>query len=114
MRQKNKKIWFDELISKNPNPTYKQLLNTFEWSVKRFKILRRDKFACSKCDHIKSRKQLQVHHTEYIDGLMPWEYEDKYLVTLCDECHSTHHGHKNLQAIFRKNLAKYIKNGCKF
>lgn len=34
-----------------------------------------------------SNKKLHVHHKQYIKGLKAWEYEDRYLVTLCDRCH---------------------------
>ena len=111
--RRNKKLWHDELILKNPNPTYKQLLNTYDWEIKRFHIMRRDKFQCTKCG-IMARKQLRVHHKKYSKKLLPWEYNDKYLITLCDECHSKIHGKENLHAKFRKGLAKYIKDGFRF
>lgn len=36
-------------------------------------------------------KGLNVHHKYYINGLMPWEYDDDALVTLCQECHKKRH-----------------------
>jgi len=34
---------------------------------------------------------MQVHHKRYIKGRLPWDYEDYYLVTLCDRCHFLYH-----------------------
>jgi len=111
--RKNKKLWYYELILEYPNPKYRQLINTYEWAIRRFQIMRRDKFQCTKCG-IMARNQLRVHHKRYIKGLLPWEYKDKYLITLCDECHSKIHGHENLHAKYRKGLSKYLKDGCIF
>ncbi len=33
----------------------------------------------------------QVHHTFYVRGHLPWEYENKYLLHLCDRCHRKLH-----------------------
>lgn len=48
-------------------------------------------FVCSfyvKRSHIKG---LNVHHTYYIKGKAPWEYEDDALITLCEDCHQKAH-----------------------
>lgn len=36
-------------------------------------------------------KGLNIHHTYYIRGHKPWEYEDDALVTLCENCHKKRH-----------------------
>ena len=36
-------------------------------------------------------KGLNVHHTYYIKGHKPWEYEDEALVALCEDCHKKRH-----------------------
>lgn len=110
---KNKRIWYDELIAEFKNPTYKQLINTHDWSIKRFEIMKRDGLKCTKCG-IMSRKQLRVHHTKYLNNTLPWNHPDELMITVCDECHSVHHGHENLHAKYRKGLAKYVKNGFQF
>ncbi len=38
---------------------------------------------------------LQVHHKKYIDGRLPWEYEDDDLITFCNECHNS--GHQSIK-----------------
>ena len=107
------RLWYDKLIRTIKNPSYSQLLNTFDWQIKRFEIMKRDGFKCTRCG-IMARKQLRVHHKKYINNVLPWNHSDELMVTICDECHSTHHGHENLHAKYRKGLAKYIKNGCQF
>jgi len=64
---------------------YEKLLRDPRWYAKRRIILERDGFACTHCGF---NDELQVHHKQYFRGLMPWEYEDKYLVTLCACCHN--------------------------
>jgi len=34
---------------------------------------------------------LQIHHKKYIQGRLPWEYENDDLITLCKECHNKQH-----------------------
>lgn len=34
---------------------------------------------------------LHVHHTYYINGKLPWEYENEALITLCWKCHEEKH-----------------------
>ena len=36
-------------------------------------------------------KGLNIHHTYYIEGHKPWEYENDTLVTLCEDCHKKRH-----------------------
>jgi len=64
---------------------YQKKLEDPRWKEKRLEILERDKKCCQSCG--KSKKVLQVHHRLYISGVEPWDYPDKYLVTLCAGCH---------------------------
>ena len=66
---------------------YKEQLQTPEWKAKRLSIMKRDSFTCCRCA---SKKELQVHHKRYGDG-MAWETPDKYLITLCRTCHEKAH-----------------------
>lgn len=36
-------------------------------------------------------KGLNIHHTYYIKGQKPWDYEGEALVTLCEDCHKKRH-----------------------
>jgi 5-methylcytosine-specific restriction endonuclease McrA len=59
------------------------------WQRRRLEILSRDDFKCTKCgcDDL----PLHIHHDYYEYGLKPWEYEDEYLRTLCEDCHEEYH-----------------------
>lgn len=76
------------------NVNYGELLQRIEWKQKREQILHRDSFQCRNC---KSGSRLQVHHKQYqrykSSGKFksPWNYENKYLITLCNDCHRTGH-----------------------
>jgi 5-methylcytosine-specific restriction endonuclease McrA len=74
---------------------YEELLKDYRWQNKRIEILMRDGYRCRNC---KTQYTLQVHHRQYhLDKsggkVMPWEYSHKYLITLCDGCHSDGHKH---------------------
>lgn len=72
---------------------YDQLLKTPQWGAKREEILLRDGHRCKNCQ---STKGLQVHHRQYHmiktqEFVKPWEYSNRYLVTLCETCHMAGH-----------------------
>lgn len=64
---------------------YAKLLRDPRWQRKKAIICERDDWKCRGCGE--TEKNLQVHHKSYIRGLKPWEYEDRFLVTLCEDCH---------------------------
>lgn len=70
---------------------YRKLLKSPKWINKRNLIKNRDCHKCVKCG---SKKQLEVHHTYYLSGKMPWEVPDECLVTLCRVCHRKEHKDK--------------------
>lgn len=79
------------MISKNG---YQRLLKHPLWFAKRNEILKRDQNKCACCG---ADKDLNVHHKQYqINAinqfLPPWQYDNKYLITLCKKCHDL--GHK--------------------
>lgn len=65
--------------------TYKEKLLDPRWQKKRLEIFERDKWTCRRCGDREST--LHVHHLRYHKGKEPWEYEDRILLTLCDDCH---------------------------
>lgn len=77
---------------------YNTLLKTTRWYEKRKTILSRDNKKCRACGSISG---LQVHHRQYHISLktglflLPWEYADRYLITLCNQCHEA--GHKKFK-----------------
>lgn len=70
--------------------TYADALKSPRWQRKRLEIMKRDNFECQHCGDKES--QLHVHHRRYLNNKMPWEYDDIYLITLCDSCHAKQHG----------------------
>lgn len=74
--------------------SYKGKLFDPKWQRKRKHILERDHFKCVLCN---STGGLSVHHKQYHFSTKlnryrdPWEYADKYLITLCESCHRRGH-----------------------
>jgi hypothetical protein len=64
------------------------------WKGRKKQIEERDQHKCMNCG---STDQLQVHHRQYhfSQNLKvfrnPWEYADRYLITLCEKCHQKGH-----------------------
>lgn len=69
---------------------YKIALTNPFWKTKRLRILKRDGYKCRKC---KSTNYLHIHHLRY-EGEYPWDTRDKYLITLCKNCHNKVHKDK--------------------
>jgi hypothetical protein len=73
---------------------YNTLLKNPQWFTKRNTILARDNNRCRCCG---TKTELQVHHRQYHvvkrtgQKQLPWEYNNKYLITLCNKCHSVGH-----------------------
>lgn len=73
---------------------YNSLLKSPQWIEKRKIILARDNNKCRCCS---STTGLHVHHRQYHlskqtgNFIVPWKYENKYLITLCEKCHSAGH-----------------------
>lgn len=72
--------------------TYIEMLITERWRSKRKEILERDNRKCRNCG---CGKNLEIHHRQYHrdskTGLKrePWDYDNKYLITMCNVCHET-------------------------
>ncbi len=60
-----------------------------KWQKKRLEILERDDWTCVSCNE--SSKTLHVHHIFYIKNAKIWDYPDKLLFTLCEDCHKIEH-----------------------
>jgi DNA polymerase III delta prime subunit len=65
--------------------TYLEKLKDPRWQKKRLAILNRDNFTCQYCFDTEST--LHVHHVKYSNN--PWDIDDKYLLSLCFDCHQS-------------------------
>lgn len=67
---------------------YNRLLEDKRWKEFRLKVMSERGSRCECCGgtHI-----LQIHHTFYISGKMPWEYDIKDMRVLCKMCHQRIH-----------------------
>ena len=62
---------------------YEDQLKDIRWIRKSNLILIRDNFKCQHIGCVVQYKGIEVHHIDYINGLMAWEYPDDMLITLC-------------------------------
>lgn len=75
---------------------YSEILKDPRWQKRRLEIMSRDCWTCQECGcGLYDGVPLNVHHKLYHSGIMPWEYSDDELVTLCDRCHKKQHGIKD-------------------
>ena len=95
----------NDLRGYNPTmpPSYDELLKRDEWRTKRLQIIARDGHRCRMCD---SRHNLDVHHlyySKYPDGrkVIPWNYPDDALITLCRDCHNKTHQMRIIKSYYR-------------
>ncbi len=65
--------------------TYYEKLRDPRWQKKRLAVLDAAGWRCEECGA--EGRELHVHHGYYGKGLDPWDYSDKTLHTLCDNCH---------------------------
>jgi hypothetical protein len=65
--------------------TYYELLRDPRWQRKRLEIMKDAHFSCLGCGS--TTKTLNIHHSYYEKGMMPWEYPDSSLRCLCEDCH---------------------------
>jgi len=82
------------MIGNVKHGSYHEKLFDPKWKSKRKEILKRDNYKCIICG---SSTGLNVHHKQYHFSTRlkkyrePWEYSNKYLITLCESCHKRGH-----------------------
>lgn len=67
---------------------YEQLLKDERWKLFRLKVM--SERGCS-CEYCGSTETIQIHHTKYVKGRLPWEYEINDMRVLCRICHQRIH-----------------------
>ena len=73
---------------------YSEQYKSPKWQKRRLEILSKDNFTCQVCGDKES--QLHIHHLHYEKGKDRHEYDDKTLITLCDNCHKNEHEWQNM------------------
>lgn len=64
-----------------------------KWVEFRSEVIRLDGGTCTRCRRGEADGVvLQVHHSRYIPGHLPWEYPYELCETLCRGCHAREHG----------------------
>lgn len=64
-----------------------------KWAAFRERVIVLDNGECVACGRSRSDGVvLQVHHTLYVKGRKPWEYDPSDCETLCRGCHAREHG----------------------
>lgn len=95
MHNKSKEQW---------NKEQSELYKDPRWQKKRLEIFQRDKFTCQFCQS--KIKTLTVHHLEYHGNAKPWDYKDKELITVCEDCHIQETKYRK---IYETTLIKILK-----
>jgi hypothetical protein len=89
--------------------TYLEKLRDPRWQRKRLEIMAFDQFSCRGCGDATST--LNVHHVVYLPGRDPWEYENCYLMTLCEACHTEQHAAMHDLALICANYSTQFLDG---
>jgi len=66
--------------------SYQEKLKDPRWQKKRLKIFERDSWTCKYCSS--KDKALHIHHLFYIPNEEPWETNEGFLLTICEDCHA--------------------------
>lgn len=79
--------------AKATTKSYSSELKDPRWQKKRLEIYQRDNWTCQMCGNgLYDGVPLNVHHKVYHKDCLPWEYQDKELITICEKCHAKLHG----------------------
>lgn len=90
---------------------YSEQLKNPLWQKKRLEIMQNDNFTCQICGDKEST--LNVHHLHYEKGKLIHEYDDKCLITLCEQCHKNEHEWQNetlktfLSCLMERNITMF-------
>ena len=70
---------------------YKEQLQSVPWKKFRQLVFKKRGRACEMCG---AKKNLQIHHPNYVYGRKAWEYSVDDVVVLCNNCHKKLHNIK--------------------
>lgn len=89
---------------------YKKQLLTKKWKYFRLYVIVSKGIKCELCDY-NNLKYLQVHHKEYKNNLMAWQYKLNDVMVLCNICHRKTHMPALREKYNRTKSLKKIING---
>lgn len=91
-----------------------------KWTVKREKILKRDKYECQNCRrYYRSKQAKTVHHIYFYEDFTDLALINWNLISLCNECHNKMHNRaddtatklgKEYQEKRKADFENYFKN----
>ncbi len=90
--------------------TYSEKIKDPRWQKKRLEIFNRDNWTCQICGDKEST--LHIHHYDYSGD--PWEIENDYLKTLCENCHQYEHEYLNYARSSLEEQTKKLTSDCLF
>ena len=85
--------------------SYRELLKSEKW--KRFRIIAIYYYG-NKCSICGTTHHLHVHHIEYKENLLPWEYPLEYIQILCSSCHRKVHGGRIIRKLRNMNTIQSL------
>ncbi len=85
--------------------TYSEKLKDPRWQKKRLEIMNRDDFKCVYCNN--NELTLHVHHLRY--SKEPWNINNDYLITLCENCHDEEHNSRKSNEDYLLDVLKVKK-----
>ena len=77
--------------------TYADKFKDPRWQKKRLEVLQRDNFQCQSSGN--RSEPLVVHHIRYFKNTDPWDYDERYLITLSEDEHKRIHKKKRIPTI---------------
>lgn len=86
--------------------TYSQKLQDPRFQKLRLEVLNFTDFKCEDCG--RKDKSLHIHHTVYVSGREPWEYELDTLMSLCPDCHKHRQGREEAMRLALGKLTRHF------
>lgn len=78
-----------DVVGSDVSANYHEMLRHPLWQKRRLEIMALAGFKCEKCGC--GERTLNTHHKLYRSGALPWDYADKELICLCEDCHLEEH-----------------------
>lgn len=88
--------------------TYADKLKDRRWQKKRLEVLHAAGWICEDCGS-NEKTQLDVHHTAYVSGRNPWEYDGALLMCLCHECHEWRQAREDAFRVALGETTRFLK-----